>query len=148
MSRRQRLQAIVDIVGTKKIRNQAELADALRRAGHKVTQPTLSRDIAELGLVKGQAGYTIPEQAEQPNISDSEFRATIRRFVFEVFVSNNLVMVKTFTGSARFVAYVLDRAGWKELVGTISGEDSILVMAKTSKGAEYISRQITDLLGP
>ena len=146
MSRRQRLQAIMDVVGTKKIRNQAELAEALRKAGHKVTQPTLSRDIAELGLVKGQSGYSLPEQAEQPNVSDTEFRATIRRFVFDVFVSNNLVMVKTFTGSARFVAYVLDRAGWEELVGTISGEDSILIMAKSPRSAQAISRQIRELL--
>ena len=148
MSKRQRLQAITDIVGTRRVRNQAELAAALRKAGHKVTQPTLSRDIAELGLVKGHAGYTLPEQAEQPAVSGSEFRATIRRFVYEVFVSNNLVMVKTFTGSASFVAYVLERAGWEGLVGTIAGEDSILVMAKSVKEAKHISRQIRDLLSP
>lgn len=146
MSRQRRLQAIVRIVGTRQVRNQAELAEALRKAGHRVTQPTLSRDIAELGLVKGQAGYSLPEQAEQPTVSESELRATVRRFVLDVFLSNNLVMVKTFAGSAHFVAYQIDRAGWQDLVGTISGDDTILVMGKSNESAREIDRQLKKLI--
>ncbi len=146
MSRQRRLQAIVRIVGTRKIRNQAELAEALRKAGHGVTQPTLSRDIAELGLVKGQAGYSLPEQAEQPTVSETELRATTRRFVLEVFLSNNLVMVKTFAGSAHFVAYQIDRAGWPDLVGTISGDDTILVMGRNNESAQNIDKRIRALM--
>jgi len=147
MAKRQRHTTITEIVGTKRIRNQSELADALKRAGHRVTQPTLSRDIAELGLVKGPAGYSLPEQVEQPNISDAELRSTARRFILDAFVSNNLVMVKTFTGSASFVSYMLDRAGWDELVGTITGEDTILMMTRSNKSANHIGRQIKNLLG-
>jgi transcriptional regulator of arginine metabolism len=147
MSRRQRLQAIVDTVSTKRIRNQAELAEALRKAGHKVTQPTLSRDIAELGLVKGAAGYSLPEQVERPNVTETELRTTIRRFVFNIFVANNLVMLKTFSGSASVVAWALDRAGWDEMVGTIAGDDTVLLMAKNNKCAESIGRQIKEMLG-
>jgi transcriptional regulator of arginine metabolism len=147
MSRRQRLQAITETVATKRIRNQAELAEALRKAGHKVTQPTLSRDIAELGLVKGAAGYSLPEQVEQPNVTEAELRNTVRRFVLEAFVANNLVMVKTFSGSASIVAWTLDRAGWEEMVGTIAGDDTILVLTKSNKGAKGIGRQIKNLLG-
>jgi len=147
MSRQRRLQAIVQIVSTKKIRNQAELAEALRKAGYKVTQPTLSRDIAELGLVKGQAGYSLPEQVEQPTVSESELRTTVRRFVLDVFRSANLVMVKTFAGSAHFVAYQIDRAGWQNLVGSISGDDTILVMGKSNESAQNIEKQIRALMG-
>lgn len=147
MSRRQRLQAITDIVRTKKIRNQAELAEALRKAGHKVTQPTLSRDIAELGLVKGQAGYSLPERVGEPSVSQTELRDTVQKFVLGVFVANNMVMVKTFAGSANFVAYVVDRAGWADMVGTIAGDDTILALAKNNKAADLISRQIKGLLG-
>lgn len=146
MSRRQRLQAIIDTVSTKRIRNQAELAEALRKAGHKVTQPTLSRDIAELGLVKGAAGYSLPEQAEQPKVTDTELGNTVRKFVISVFVANNFVMIKTFSGSASVVAWALDRAGWEEMIGTIAGDDTILLMAKNTKGAEGIGREIKEML--
>jgi transcriptional regulator of arginine metabolism len=147
MSRPQRLRTIVEIVSTKKIRSQAELAEALRKAGHKVTQPTLSRDIAELGLVKSATGYSLPEQAEQPKVSDTELRTAVQRFALDVYVSSNLVMVKTLAGSASMVAWALDRSGWDEMVGTIAGDDTILLMAKTNGGAGALCKRIRELLG-
>jgi transcriptional regulator of arginine metabolism len=147
MSRPQRLRTIVEIVSTKKIRSQAELAEALRKAGHKVTQPTLSRDIAELGLVKGVTGYSLPEQAEQPRVSDTELRTAVQRFAIDVYVSNNLVMVKTLAGSANMVAWALDRSGWDEMVGTIAGDDTILMMAKTNGGAGTLAKKVREMLG-
>jgi len=146
MTRRQRLQSIIDIVGKNKIKNQAELAQTLRKMGHKITQPTLSRDIAELGLVKSQAGYSLPDHIDQPSISQAEFSSAMRKFVIGVFVSNNLIMIKTFTGSANFVGYVVDHAGWEDFIGSIAGEDAVIVMTKTNKSATYIGNEIKKII--
>lgn len=141
MSKLARHSAIRDLVNSQEVVSQEELRRRLYRRGHRVTQATLSRDIHELQLVKTPHGYKFP-QGEVPDAFLPSVERLIREFVYEVRTAQNMVVVKTSAGSAQPVSAAIDAEEWEEVVGTIGGDDTILVIAPDNDTAEKLTNRI------
>ena len=132
MLKRLRQQEILKLVRSRHIHTQEQLAEALGRAGIDATQVTLSRDIRELGLVKTAQGYQELSSAKPaPNVHEMA-----DEFLLDVRVAQNLVVLKTTPGSASPLAVALDQADWAEVVGTIAGDDTVLVITPDAASAK------------
>ena len=125
---------IVDLIRDKAVRSQTELADLLAVDGVQVTQATLSRDLEELRAVKAGGVYVIPEDglpALRPvEQAPARLIRLLRELLNSVDVSGNLVVLRVPPGAAQFLASALDRSGLPDVVGTIAGDDTILVVAR------------------
>src|SRR5438445_13715552 len=126
--------------------NQDELRKALAKRGMRVTQTTLSRDIYELGLVKTGEGYALPEAVHHAEARLPSVTRLVREFVTGIREAQNLVVVKTSVGSAQPVAAALDSEAWPESVGTIAGDDSILIVTADKRSAHALAQQIREML--
>jgi transcriptional regulator of arginine metabolism len=127
-----RQRAIRDLVEQRPIRTQQELAAALRERGFRATQATISRDIAELHLVKvGRDGVTVYARPARMAEADPTGEERLRRLFHDVPVefreAGLLLVVVTLPGSAHAIAAALDRARWPEAVGTIAGDDTLFI---------------------
>jgi transcriptional regulator of arginine metabolism len=130
VNRRDRQGAILRLVHEQELATQAELAAALHDAGHDVVQTTVSRDIRELGLVKvrgagGRLVYAAPENARPRELAPS-----FRRTALTIESSANIVLVTTQSGFASALAEELDRAGHPLVLGTIAGDNTIMILAR------------------
>jgi transcriptional regulator of arginine metabolism len=125
MNKSYRQSRILRIIRTRSVHTQDELASQLKACGIPAAQVTLSRDIRDLGLVKTQDGYRqiVPEQAG-PSLA-----TVAAEFLQDIRVAQNLVVLKTAPGHASSLAIALDQADWSEVVGTVAGDDTILVVA-------------------
>jgi transcriptional regulator of arginine metabolism len=123
------------------INNQDDLRRKLAARGIHVTQATLSRDIRELKLLKGPAGYELPADAEEeeelPAISD-----VLNNFGLEVRQAQNLLVVVTTVGGAQPVAASLDYEEWPEIVGTIAGDNAVLIICSDTRRAEALKSRL------
>ncbi|GAC1666250.1 MAG: arginine repressor [Candidatus Limnocylindrales bacterium] len=127
-----RQRAIRDLIATRPIRTQQELAAALRERGFRTTQATMSRDVAELGLVKaahdGTQAYALPPRLLEAETSgDDRLRALLRELPFELREAGLLVVIRTLPGSAHAIAAALDRARWPDVAGSIAGDDTVFI---------------------
>ncbi|MDD4169021.1 MAG: arginine repressor [Desulfotomaculaceae bacterium] len=141
---------ILEIIGREKIENQRELAAMLKNSGLNVTQATISRDIKELGIIKTSCGkhlfrYILP--ADQ-SVSSAENRLgrIFRESVIGVELSENLIVIRTYPGGAQAVALAIDQAGWEEIIGTVGGDDTILVVIKPKKLALSMQKRFENLI--
>jgi transcriptional regulator of arginine metabolism len=142
MSKRARHRAILDLLDEGPVESQDSLQQRLERKGFDVGQATLSRDIHELKLVKGRDGYrTAGEGGSAEGVLPSVMHMA-RQFVVEVRQAQNLLVVKTTVGSAQPVAAALDASHWPEVVGTLAGDDTVLVIATDKKRARELARRI------
>lgn len=146
MTKPGRQRAIIDVVEARPVASQEELQKALAKRGFRVGQATLSRDIHELGLVKSGEGYALPggEMVLEPALPSVSRLA--REFVLSVQSAQNLVVVKTAVGSAQPVAAALDGEQWPEVVGTLAGDDAILIVTPDKKDAKKLEQRIRGLL--
>ena len=144
MSKLSRQAAIRDLVSKEEVFNQDEMRRKLYRQGHRVTQAALSRDIHELRLVKTPEGYKLPQEETEDAFLPSVERL-IREFVYDAVTAQNLVVVKTSAGSAQPVSAAIDAEEWEEVVGTIGGDDTILVIAPDARQAEKVAARIRGL---
>jgi transcriptional regulator of arginine metabolism len=144
MSKLSRQKVIQDIVAKKSVANQDELRLHLSRRGHAVTQATLSRDIHELGLVKTPDGYSFLDDRSKSHLISIE--RLVREFVLDAKAAQNLVIVRTSAGSAQGVAAALDAESWPEVVGTVGGDDTILIVSPDPKHATLLVRRIREIL--
>jgi transcriptional regulator of arginine metabolism len=146
----QRHNAIRELVGHSLVSNQDELRRKLRRRGFEVTQATLSRDIHELRLSKGPGGYSLPNGNGAPAaIADDGPPAVaemIEGFGLQVRQAMNQVVVRTTMGGAQPVAAALDRASWPEVVGTIAGDDTVLVICPDARRAVEVEARLRTIL--
>ena len=129
--RNSRQDAIRDIVRSKSIRTQRSLVEELQGAGFTCTQATVSRDIADMGLRKLSEGiYVLAE--------DLHLQRMVSEFVTSCEYANNLVVVKTQPGTAPGVAAAIDAATLKDVLGSVAGNDTVLVVCGTGEGADHI----------
>jgi len=148
----QRLDAIRDVVASSPVSSQDELRRKLRRRGIHVTQATLSRDIHELRLSKGPGGYALPNSngngisAAAEDDGPPSFGEMLESFGLRVRQAMNQVVVATVLGGAQPVAAALDRAGWPEVVGTIAGDDTVLVICTDQRKAGDVEGRIRTFL--
>ena len=142
--------AIRELVTHSQVANQDELRRKLRRHGIRVTQATLSRDIHELGLSKGPKGYSLSDGAGSgAPIEDNappSLAEMMEGFGLQVRQAMNQVVVGTVLGGAQPVAAALDRAQWPEVVGTIAGDDTVLVICADARRAGDVEMRIRTLL--
>ena len=127
-----RQRAIRDLVEQRPIRTQQELASALRERGFRTTQATISRDVAELGLIKagrsGTQAYAIPPRLREADTSgEDRIRTLLRDMPVEMREAGTMLVLKTLPGSAHPLAAALDRARWPEVAGSIAGDDTVFV---------------------
>nr|BFE66567.1 arginine repressor [Dactylosporangium thailandense] len=129
-----RLDRISSLIRGSAVHSQTELAEMLAGAGFQVTQATLSRDLEELRAVKVRGAYLIPEDGERALRPAEEAPTRLVRLLRELLTgvdcSGNLVVLRTPPGAAQFLASAIDRTGLPDIVGTIAGDDTILVVAR------------------
>jgi transcriptional regulator of arginine metabolism len=137
---------ILDVLRTEKAATQEDLRRRLARRGLHVTQATVSRDIEELGLVKTRTGYRPPEPAEPAPPLQPTLPVVLKEFLTDARQAANLVVLKTRPGNAHSVAAALDAELWKEVVGTVAGDDTIFVATSDSRQAAEIRKRIRALV--
>jgi transcriptional regulator of arginine metabolism len=145
-----RREEIVTAVREQAIHSQDELLHALRRRGFKITQPTLSRDIAALGLIKTPSGYVVPgDLAPVTSIASwpDRFESAVREFVSSAVAAQNLVVIKTIVAAAQPVASAIDGGELDGVLGTIGGDDTIFVAMTDDGAAQALERRINQLIG-
>jgi transcriptional regulator of arginine metabolism len=140
-----RQRRILELVEQEPLASQDELRLRLARAGFKVTQATLSRDIHELGLVKTPEGYMAPPGQAAGDPAPPGIARLLREFVTGIREAQNLLVLKTTPGSAQPVAAGLDAEDWPEVVGTVAGDDTILMIAKDRRSARKIVARLQEL---
>jgi transcriptional regulator of arginine metabolism len=156
-SRAARHARIVALLTEHPVRSQGELAELLAAAGAKVTQATLSRDLEELGAVKlrtpdgGQPIYVVPQDGSPLAARQSDDAPPLRlaRLLSELLISaeasGNLVVLRTPPGASNFVASALDRASLPQVLGTIAGDDTILVVSRDPLGGTALAAHLIEL---
>jgi transcriptional regulator of arginine metabolism len=146
----QRHNAIRDLVAKSPVSNQDELRRKLRRRGFEVTQATLSRDIHELRLSKGPAGYALPNGNGNGGAHEDDAPPSVKEmlesFGMRVQQAMNQVIVRTVMGGAQPVAASLDYAEWPDVVGTIAGDDTVLVICPDQRRAGEVEARLRKIL--
>ena len=145
-----RQRAIRDLVEQRPIRTQQELAAALRERGFRTTQATISRDVAELGLIKvtreGTAAYALPPRLIEAETSgEDRLRKLLADLPVEIHEAGLLLVVRTLPGSAHAIAAALDRARWPEVAGSIAGDDTLFVAFPDRGSLQRIKRRLIRL---
>jgi len=137
---------ILELVRSEAVATQDDLRRKLARRGIRVTQATVSRDIEELGLIKTRDGYRPPEVNEPPSVPQPTLRVILKEFLREARLASNLVILKTHPGNAHSVAVALDAESWPEVVGTVAGDDTILVATPSVRVANQLRKRILALV--
>lgn len=146
---RQRL--VASIVTRRRVGTQHELLAALDRAGCRVTQATVSRDIRELGLEKthdvlGRPRYVLPQETRRGDPQDA-LSAVLTQFGSRAVAAQNIVVVHSELGSAPAIARALDRLDHPQILGTLAGDDTCLVVARNAADASAIARELGTAMG-
>jgi len=140
-----RREAILNILRASAVRGQAELTQLLRRKGFAVTQSSVSRDLRELGVLKASGRY-LPPSADSAH-ANGNFGALVQ-FVRAVKPAGaSLTVIRTSTGAAQSVAVAIDKAAWPEVVGTISGDDTIFVATPAPRAQRRLLARLHELFG-
>ena len=145
-TKNQRQHRIIKLLESRAVNNQAQLVALLANEGVDATQATVSRDLEDLGVVKvrlpgGETAYALPELPAQQFAPDEHLRRVLGEWVVEVAHSGNLVVLRTPPGSA------LDRSGLDEIVGTVAGDDTVLVVVDEAVGGRALAVQLRDVAG-
>jgi len=152
MSKSQRQHLLAKILEEQAVSSQAKLVELLKAEGIDVTQATLSRDLEELGAVKvrvpvGDSVYAVPDDPTERVLPVDYLRRVLGEWLVEVSVSDNIVVLRTPPGSAHVVASAVDRAGLPEIIGTVAGDDTVILVAASDTTGEKVSERLKDLAG-
>jgi transcriptional regulator of arginine metabolism len=152
LAKTQRQHRIARLLETATVTSQAHLVDLLAADGVVATQATVSRDLEELGAVKvrvtgGDTVYAIPELPKDRVTPEDQLRRVLSDWVVEVAHSANLVVLRTPPGSAHVVGSAIDRAGLDGVLGTVAGDDTLLVVASERTGGDKLARRMSALSG-
>src|SRR5580658_6552272 len=142
-----RQRSVLEALRQGPIASQEDLQRALRKRGFRVGQATLSRDIRDLNLSKTAGGYTLPQGESATGLALPPVQRLVREFVLDVRTAQNLLVVKTIIGSAQPVAAALDEQEWEEAIGTIAGDDTILIVCPDREKAKLVAARIEEMLG-
>ena len=139
-----RRSAAIALIKAGKISSQSDLVKELKKAGFSVTQATASRDLEEIGAVRGRNGYTLAE-------SDSDSMARSMPLpgdlILSVEASGNLAVIRTPPGGAQFLASALDHSGISSIIGTIAGDDTVLVVSRKASGGGELAKELLTYRG-
>ncbi|GAE36622.1 transcriptional regulator AhrC/ArgR [Halalkalibacter akibai] len=149
MNKGQRHIKIRDIIANNEIETQDDLVEQLRLSGYNVTQATVSRDIKELHLVKvpmldGRYKYSLP--ADQRFNPLQKLKRSLMDSFVSIDLSENLIVMKTLPGNANSIGALIDNLDWEEIMGTICGDDTILIICKKREECPAITQRFLDML--
>ena len=152
LTKTQRQHKISRLLVDHSVTSQPQLLDLLAAEGVDATQATVSRDLDELGAVKvripgGGLIYGIPEMPMDRHVPEDTLRRVLGEYVADVAHSANLVVLRTPPGSAHVVASALDRTGLKGVMGTVAGDDTVIVVVAEQIGGNQIAKQIRQFAG-
>lgn len=152
MSKARRQHRIAAILEENAVTSQGQLVELLDAEEIHATQATVSRDLDELGAIKvrvpgGETVYAIPEHPVDRIAPEDHLRRVMGDWVADVGSSGNIVVLRTPPGSAHVVASALDRAGMEEILGTVAGDDTLMVVAIESVGGQQLAGQLRELAG-
>jgi transcriptional regulator of arginine metabolism len=147
----QRQHRIARLLEEQVISSQIQLVELLATEGLMLTQGTVSRDLEELGAVKVSGAYLIPEDGHRPLRPSEQAPARLTRLLRELLTgvdaSGNMAVLRTPPGAAQFLASALDRSGLPDVVGTIAGDDTILVVARDATGGAALAAKLATWAG-
>jgi transcriptional regulator of arginine metabolism len=140
--------AIRELVASASVTSQDELRRKLVRRGFDVTQATLSRDIHEMRLYKGPNGYALPNGVDAEEDDDMpSIHEVLESFGLKVKQAQNQLVLITTNGGAQPVALAIDHEDWEEVVGTIAGDDTILIICPDQKRASTLRARLEEMIG-
>ena len=145
-----RLQIIKKIISEREVSDQIHLLNELKNSGIETTQATISRDLQRLNVVKvrveaGRYRYEILKKASESDLKD-QLRVVFDNFVNQIKSTNNMIVIKTTSGNANSVAVIIDRLGLPEILGTIAGDDTILIVIDTDENRKRIENEFVNIL--
>ena len=148
----QRQHRIAKLLEANAVTSQGQLVELLEADGIRATQATVSRDLEELGAVKvrvpgGELVYAIPELPKDQVAPEDHLRRVMSEWVVDVEPSANLVVLRTPPGSAHVVASALDRAGLPDVLGTVAGDDTMIVVVAEKAGGATVAKRLATLAG-
>jgi transcriptional regulator of arginine metabolism len=148
----QRQHIVARLIEQHTVRNQMDLVELLAAEGVAATQATVSRDLEDLGAIKvrvpgGDSAYAIPDLPKAQVAPEDHLRRVFGDWVVEVSHSLNLVVLRTPPGSAHVVGSALDRAGLAGVLGTVAGDDTLIVVASEATGGRALAAHLADLAG-
>jgi transcriptional regulator of arginine metabolism len=146
----QRQAKIMEIISTKDIETQEQLLLALQEAGFYSTQATISRDIRELRLTKISCGFGVYKyvvNTQETHTHSAKYLNILKETVTSVDHAGNIVVVKTYAGMAQAAAAALDSMGWTEIIGSIAGDDTIMLVVRSVDASRVFSSELSGLLG-
>jgi len=152
LGKTQRQHLVAKLIEAQAVPNQGALVDLLATEGVVATQATVSRDLEDLGAIKvrvpgGDTAYAIPALPKEQRAPEDHLRRVFGDWVVEVAHSDNLVVVRTPPGSAHVVASALDRSGTPGVLGTVAGDDTILVIVEADLGGAAMAHTLSELAG-
>jgi transcriptional regulator of arginine metabolism len=152
VTKHQRQHRIVKLLETRAVGSQAHLVELLAADGVEATQTTVSRDLEELGALKvrlpgGETAYALPELPSRQVAPEDHLRRVLGEWVVEARGSANLVVLRTPPGSAHVVGSALDRSGYPGVIGTVAGDDTVLVVTAEPSGGATIASRLSELSG-
>src|SRR5271170_2770556 len=142
----ERHNVIREIVASTPVASQHQLRRKLVRRGFDVTQATLSRDIREMRLYKGPSGYALPNGIAPVDDDEPTIEEVLRGFALKVKQAQNQIVVITTQGGAQPVAVAIDHEGWPEAVGTIAGDDTVLIICPDNKQAARLLARMEGMI--
>ncbi len=148
MIKKDRHTAILKIINDREIFTQEELTDALIKLGFDVSQSTVSRDINELNLIKteveGKKSKYVKAIDTSKTVSPNRM-SILKQSTLSIDVANNLIVVKTLSGHANAVALIIDEMNFPQVLGSVAGDDAVLIVAKTNSEAEIVMKILRTL---
>ncbi|MGE3619604.1 MAG: arginine repressor [Acidimicrobiia bacterium] len=153
LAKPQRQHRIARLLQSQAVTSQAQLVELLAADGVVATQATVSRDLEDLGAIKvrvaggGDPVYAIPELPTEQRAPEDHLRRVLGDWVVEAAHSHNLVVLRTPPGSAHVVGSALDRSGLEHVLGTVAGDDTVLVVVAESSDGATVARELSELAG-
>jgi transcriptional regulator of arginine metabolism len=152
LAKNQRQHRIARLLQQQAVTSQTQLVELLAGEGVVATQATVSRDLDDLGAIKiralgGDSVYAIPDLPKDQRAPEDHLRRVMSDWVVEVAHSANLVVLRTPPGSAHVVGSAIDRAGLSGVLGTVAGDDTLLVVATEQTGGSEVARRLSGLAG-
>jgi transcriptional regulator of arginine metabolism len=148
----QRQHRIARLLAEHAVASQAQLVDLLAAEGVVATQATVSRDLEDLGALKvrlpgGESVYAVPEHAHDRVVPEEHLKRVLGEWVVEVSYSGNVVVLRTPPGSAHVVGSAIDRSGLGDVLGTVAGDDTLIVIASEKSGGKKVAARLSALAG-
>ena len=152
LGKRQRQHLVARLIAEHPVHNQSQVGDLLAAEGVHATQATVSRDLEDLGAIKvrvpgSESVYAVPDLPAEQVAPEDHLRRVFGEWVVEVAHSANLVVLRTPPGSAHVVASALDRAGAPGVVGTVAGDDTLIVVVEEAVGGAAMADRLASLAG-